>query len=239
MIAWVLSDQAKQQIVSLMLGFRTAPTNISKEAYLTDENHVNANLKYFEQVEKQTILTEFQVEYARSCLAKRTLEVLQEEGRDRVTATNIDQVAQKLGMDVNTYLKIKDHYHTGRAWNKVCDGHDGPMPFIFTCARWPYKLTVRDWRDLTEDSRTKMIALLSSVGHELVERLDAREVVQEIIFKGSGEVFVWECVENPIWDFLAEWLSWTCWTPKDGKPYQACKYYVDFKQEMEEYKRRR
>ncbi|KAF5228208.1 hypothetical protein FANTH_14552, partial [Fusarium anthophilum] len=139
MIAWILSDQAKQQIVSLMLGFRTAPTIISKKAGLTDENHVNSYLRYFEQVKKQTILTEFQVKYARSCLAKRTLEILQEQGRDRVTSTNIDQVAQKLGMDVETYLKMKDHYHTGRAWNKVCDDFDGLMPFIFTCARWPYK----------------------------------------------------------------------------------------------------
>ncbi|KAF5606291.1 transcription factor jumonji [Fusarium subglutinans] len=145
MIAWVLSDQAKQQIVSLMLGFRTAPTIISKKAELTDENHVNAYLRYFEQVEKQTILTEFQVEYARSCLAKRTLEILQEEGRDRVTSTNVDQVAQKLGMDTNTYLKMKDHYHTGRAWNKVCDEFDGLMPFIFTCARWPYKWGI-NWK---------------------------------------------------------------------------------------------
>ncbi|KAF5721128.1 histone demethylation 3d [Fusarium globosum] len=121
---WVLSDQPKQQIVSLMLGFRTAPSTISNETDLTDDNYMNVYPRYFDQVKKQTILTEFQVEYARSCLAKRTLEVLQEEGRDRVTTTNIDQVAQKLGLDVGTSLKMKDIYHVGRAWNKFCDDFD-------------------------------------------------------------------------------------------------------------------
>ncbi|KLO85021.1 uncharacterized protein FFB20_13566 [Fusarium fujikuroi] len=107
-----------------MLGFRTAPSTISNETDLTDDNYMNVYPRYFDQVKKQTILTEFQVEYARSCLAKRTLEVLQEEGRDRVTATNIDQVAQKLGLDVGTSLKMKDIYHVGRAWNKFCDDFD-------------------------------------------------------------------------------------------------------------------
>ncbi|KAF5553537.1 transcription factor jumonji [Fusarium mexicanum] len=196
MVAWVLSDQAKQQIVSLMLGFRTTPTIIPKKAELTDENHLNAYLRYFEQVEKQTILTEFQVEYARSCLAKRTLEILQEEGRDRVTATNVDQVAQKLGMDTNTYLKMKDHYHTGRTWNKVCDDFDGLMPFIFTCARWPYKVTVRDWRDLTEENRAKMIDLLNAVDWPLGNRLQAGDAIQDIIFRGADYVFVWDFIDT-------------------------------------------
>ncbi|VTT78779.1 unnamed protein product [Fusarium fujikuroi] len=99
-------------------------STISNETDLTDDNYMNVYPRYFDQVKKQTILTEFQVEYARSCLAKRTLEVLQEEGRDRVTATNIDQVAQKLGLDVGTSLKMKDIYHVGRAWNKFCDDFD-------------------------------------------------------------------------------------------------------------------
>ncbi|KAF5691584.1 histone demethylation 3d [Fusarium denticulatum] len=216
MITSVLSDQAKQQIVSLMLGFRTAPTTISNEADLTDKSHVNAYLRYFEEVEKQSILTEFQVEYARSCLAKRTHEVLQEEDRDQVTATNIDQVSQELGMDVNTFIKMKDHYHTGRAWNKVCDDFDGLLPFIFTCARWPYKVTVKDWRDLTKESRTKMTDLLRAGGIPLERRLLAGKWVQDIIFRGAEDVFVWECVENAIWDFPVDILD-DRWIEDDAK----------------------
>lgn len=234
MTAWVLNDQAKQQIVSLMLGFRTAPSTISKEADLTEGNHVNVYLRYFEQVENQTILTEFQVKYARSCLAKRTLEVLQEEERDRVSATNIEQVAQKLGLDVETCLKMKDHYHIGRAWNKVCDEFDGLMPFIVTCARWPFKVMVRDWRDVAEENRQKMTDFLHTTGERIEYRVWAGKSVQDIILRGKEEGFVWERVDEPVWNFPPENLDRTYSEPKDVKPCQVCYGCMELKYDMEE-----
>ncbi|KAF5573472.1 histone demethylation 3d [Fusarium pseudocircinatum] len=137
MMAWVLSDQDKQQIVSLMLGFRTAPTPIFEKTDLNDKNRLNLYLRCFEEAGKQSILTEFQVEYARSCLAKCIHEVLQEEDQDRVNAIHIDRVSQKLGMDVDTFINMKDHYYTGRAWNKMCDDFDGLMPFSCSWIQYP------------------------------------------------------------------------------------------------------
>lgn len=238
MIAWVLSDQAKQQIVSLILGFQTAPSPITRKANLIDKTHVNVYLRYFGQVEKQTIFDEFKVGYARSCLARRTLEVLQEEGRDRVTSTNIEQVAQKLGLDVETYLKMIDHYHIGRTWKKVCDEFGGLIPFIFTCARWPFKVTVRDWRDLTEEHRQKMIDLLHAAGMPLKQRLVAGKWIQDIISRGAEDVFTWGNVDKPTWGFPVDMLPWLCEEPKDGKPRQVCDFCVDLKAEMEEINKR-
>lgn len=193
-VAAVRSTAAMQQFITLVKDWKNeeVPVHIDKS-----QDKLNQSVQIVKFFEGKTNLSKFELRLTQSKLAH---EVDTKKGPlDKAhNAGYLATLATKHGVQEKWLIR---HLQEGRKWNRICQSHDGLLPFIFLDSKSPFGLKKKDWADLyCEKFEKEATAFCSLLDDKYMRNLceagktfEAR--VLDKIFSGSipnSGGFLWE-----------------------------------------------
>ncbi|KAH6869653.1 hypothetical protein B0T10DRAFT_450932 [Thelonectria olida] len=187
-VASIRSSFAVQQFIELVSAWRRRDVHV----VISDaEDPLLQHGRCLKSVDEKTSLYEFKRRYAQACVARELDKKTASLGRLKRLYTDTEELARRLGMDVP---KLDKHLAAGRAWNTICGSCDGLLPFILVNSNNPFHILKDEWKQLNSPQRKEeQEAFHGLLADDYIEHLcQAGRIFQDILIKGSKQVFEWE-----------------------------------------------
>ncbi|KAH7000869.1 hypothetical protein EDB80DRAFT_721099 [Ilyonectria destructans] len=185
MVASIRSSEAIQQFTDLVRDWRCRDVHV----VISDDagDLLQQQVKRLKAAIGRSSLSKLELRYAQLCVAREVDQDKQGRSRLRRSKASTEALAKRLEMD---HKELKSHLEDGRMWNSICGSYDGLLPFVLLDSKKSFYISKKEWRGLRDEQLKAFQDLLDDDDTENMCR--AGKTFQEIMTKGSNQVFRWE-----------------------------------------------
>ncbi|KAL6409092.1 hypothetical protein AUP68_05461 [Ilyonectria robusta] len=185
MVASIRSSSAIQQFTDLVRDWRRRDVHL----VISDDagDLLQQQAKLLKAAIGRSSLSKLELRYAQLCVAREVDQDKQGRSQLRRSKAYTEALAERLEMD---HKKLKYHLEEGNMWKSICGSYDGLLPFVLLDSKSSFYISKKEWKGLRDKQLKTFHGLLDDGNTENMCR--AGKTFQEIITKGSNQVFRWE-----------------------------------------------